>query len=272
MTGDEMRDLRVKAGLRQAQIAAKLDLSVPYIGMLERGEREIQSHVETAIRDALSNIPRTGLFVPDAKQEKEARDALVVALGKMPDLSMNGFTYSRSHNDPFERMRSHVESQAALFSEDGLAQIATSIAWIRAVKVVKEAKCGSYGAKHVAERWGSKNGYSSYVANGSVLVASIYLKVPVKRQEDSPNAQLGLDPDPLPDPKKGTFAAWLFTQVDISGFVGDLATDARHDRGFPLDTSSGPKLRAYLRSKNAHEGAFEALNEALLTWRSNKTG
>ncbi|MGO7251492.1 YozE family protein, partial [Rhizobium brockwellii] len=64
---------------------------------------------------------------------------------------------------------------------------------------------------------------------------------------------------------------WLHKQVKRNDAIGDLARDAAQDRSFPLDTSSGPKLRSYMRSCWASDAAMAALDDALTEWRGTKT-
>lgn len=270
MDGDELRALRIRKRWGQSQLATHLKVTSQYVGMLERGIREIQSHVETAAREALEGAADPNLYVPSGPDYRTAKSAVLNVFDFEPRLSLNGFPYSFDE-DLFEAARSEHESRARLFSDDTLAQVATGLAWIETVKVLTKPTIGSYGAKHCAERWGCNNGYASYVANGALLVAAIYRKIPIRRIPDSPNALLGLDTNPMPEAKRGTFTAWLRSQTKARGGLGDLARDAAEDRAFPIDTSSGPRLRSYMRSVNACEGAMEALEEALKIWRSQRT-
>jgi hypothetical protein len=61
-----------------------------------------------------------------------------------------------------------------------LPNIATAIAFVKLCQPIKNPVLTSYGLKHVAERWGERNGMEPYVANGEFIVAAIYLGVPVK--------------------------------------------------------------------------------------------
>jgi len=238
--------------------------------MLERGEKDILPHMAEAIQKALGDALYSDRYVPDGKRYREAKAAVVTALKIAPELSLNGYPYYGFAESEFDGMRYMHESRAALFTNDSLAQIATALAWIDAIKVLSMPKIGSYGAKHRAERWGRENGFSTYVANGAVLVAAIYRKVPTKRVEDTPNALLGLDPDPVPEAKPGSFVAWLLAQTHTESPLGDLAREVKEDRFFPRITSSGPKLRSYLRSVRACPEAIETLDEALAMWRAER--
>lgn len=270
MTGDELRAMRVRKRWTQSQVSTHLKVTPQYVGMMERGEKDIQPHIEGAARSALGDPDHPDLYVPDGALYREAQQAVLTALRQHSDLSLNGFRYSGFDKDPFEGAKSEHESRARLFSDDSLAQIATAIRWIDSVKKIKTYKCGSYGAKHRAERWGKENGLASYVANGALIVAAVHRKVGLRREQNNPNAELALDPDPMPEPKSGTFAHWLHKQTKRNDPVGDLARDAAQDRTFPVDTSSGPKLRSYMRSCRACDEAIETLEEALAEWRATK--
>jgi transcriptional regulator with XRE-family HTH domain len=270
MTGDELRAMRVRKRWTQSQLATHLKVTPQYVGMMERGEKEIQTHLEETARDALGDCANPDLYVPDGALYREAKQAVLTALKQHPDLSLNGFPYNGFDKDPFDGAKSEHENRARLFSDDSLAQIATAICWIDTAKKIKAYKCGSYGAKHSAEQWGRDNGLSSYIANGALIVAAIHRQVALRRSPNNPNAELALDPNPMPEPKSGTFAHWLRTQTKRGGAIGDLAKDAAEDRTFPLDTSSRPRLRSYMRSKNACAEAIEALDEALTVWRATR--
>ena len=269
-TGNDLRALRTRANWTQAQLATALKITPQYVGMLERGEKEILPSMDEAIGRLFADAPSFDRYVPDGKRYREAKHAVVAALTKHPELSLNGFPYRGFDKDDFEGLQEEHESRADLFSDDSLAQVATAIAWIDSIKMTKSAKIGSYGAKHRAETWGRENGLSSYVANGAMIVAAVYRAVVLKRVKHTPNALLALDPDPMPEPKRGSFLAWLHTQAKRRDPVGDLARDAFADRTFPSNTSSGPRLRSYMQSKNACDGAMKALEEALLTWRATR--
>jgi len=50
MTGDEMRAVRTKIGLSQAEFGKKLGLSRVYVGLMERGNRKISTQTALAAR------------------------------------------------------------------------------------------------------------------------------------------------------------------------------------------------------------------------------
>ena len=63
---------------------------------------------------------------------------------------------------------------------------------------------------------------------------------------------------------------WLRKQTKRNDPIGELARDAAQDRTFPLDTSSGPKLRSYIRSCCVCNGTVAALEKALTEWLTTK--
>lgn len=64
---------------------------------------------------------------------------------------------------------------------------------------------------------------------------------------------------------KGTFGAWLLTQHDRSGWVGDLARAARADRKFPR-VGDSDAVRSHLNSMQAESEMLEALDDAEQIW------
>ncbi|MEX0807728.1 MAG: YozE family protein [Dongiaceae bacterium] len=267
MNGRDLRVLRKRCGLTQMQLAAVLEITPQYVGMMERGAKEIQPHMERSIRTVIGGP--SDVVSPDGATLTEAKAAVLAGLHHEPRLTTAGFPYrDHSSRNPFEIAKDEYERRAALFSNGGLAQIETAIAWIDTVKIVKDLKTGSYAAKHRAEDWGRENGLVSYVSNGALVAAAIYRQVPFKRVPDSPNAILGLELDPVPEAKTGSFTAWLRSQVHRHDPIGDLARDAADDTTFPIHTNSKTKLRSYLYSKHACDGAQRALDKAHSAWSS----
>ncbi len=63
------------------------------------------------------------------------------------------------------------------------------------------------------------------------------------------------------------FGRWLLQQTDRGGFVGQLATIAKSDRGFPKD--GGPDaVRKRLGDTGADPEMFDAVDDAELDWAS----
>jgi len=272
MTPDELRTLRVRFQWKQSQLAQHLKVTPQYVGMLERGEREITPHIEEVVRRDLGMAKLQNLYVPEKKLYEEAQRAVLLALKKFPTITLNGFPYYGFDNSAFDAKKKEHESRAQLFSDYSLAEVSTAIQWIDAVKIIKEPRYNSYAAKHRAERWGRENNRSSYVPNGAMIVAAVYRKVPIQLVDGTPNAQLGLDADPRKEARPGTFVHWLGQQVERGDPLGDLARDVVQDRDFPVDTSSGPRLRSYLRGRGACDAAVEALDLALDIWRAERRG
>lgn len=77
------------------------------------------------------------------------------------------------------------------------AQIETAIEFLRLCRKTKQAtSVSSYWLKHVAERWGRRNGFEPYVTNGAAIVAALALGFVVKRisriGSKNPNARIGV--------------------------------------------------------------------------------
>jgi transcriptional regulator with XRE-family HTH domain len=51
--GRALRDLRISAGLTQAQVAANADLDAPYLSRVESGERDLRWSTVVRLLDAL---------------------------------------------------------------------------------------------------------------------------------------------------------------------------------------------------------------------------
>ena len=185
MTGDDLRALRMRAGWKQTQLATALRVSPQYIGMLERGVKEILPHMAEATQKTLADALSSNHHMPNSKLYCEAKAAVVIALKKSPDLSLNGYPCYNHFQDEFNTSRSIHESRAALFTDDSVAQIATALAWIDAVKVLKTPKVSSYGAKHHAEVWGRENSLRcldrcSYLSSSAVAAHREHAKCNVR--------------------------------------------------------------------------------------------
>lgn len=64
-----------------------------------------------------------------------------------------------------------------------------------------------------------------------------------------------------------TFGAWLRSQVDREGFVGQLVDAAKADRQFPR-AGSPEDVRRRLREMQADGEMFDAVDEAEIDWLS----
>lgn len=53
LTGPQLRAMRKAAGLSMAELGAKVGLSGPFIGEMERGEKGIELRTELAVRYVL---------------------------------------------------------------------------------------------------------------------------------------------------------------------------------------------------------------------------
>lgn len=77
--------------------------------------------------------------------------------------------------------------------------VATSLAWLDCgdTSPLKspgaQSALGSYGAKHLAERWGRDAGYHPYVGNGDLIAAVLWRGIRYKRDQGrSPNCSIAL--------------------------------------------------------------------------------
>lgn len=75
------------------------------------------------------------------------------------------------------------------FEGDYLRQIETCVEWLKHKKTQKtiSRSSTSYAIKHIIERE-----LNTYVCNGSLIAAVIYLGIPYERMEDSPNIQVAI--------------------------------------------------------------------------------
>lgn len=69
------------------------------------------------------------------------------------------------------------------------------------------------------------------------------------------------------DLERPPFGAWLLTQHNKPGWVGDLAKAAKADRGFPR-SGTPEEVRKRLRENMADGDMFEAVDDAELDWAS----
>lgn len=56
LTGPQLRAMRKTAGLSMADLGAKVGLSGPFIGEMERGEKGIELRTELAVRYVLEKL------------------------------------------------------------------------------------------------------------------------------------------------------------------------------------------------------------------------
>jgi hypothetical protein len=69
--------------------------------------------------------------------------------------------------------------------------VATAIAFLRQCRKTKTARLSRYALKHAAERWGERNGLESYVSNGELIAAAVYLAIKID-WDYGPNAGIGV--------------------------------------------------------------------------------
>jgi hypothetical protein len=103
--------------------------------------------------------------------------AIELALAAFPDLGSGGFG-GGPYAGEFDR-----------------AQIATALLFLSQCRKVapKRAPCGSYGLKHMIERWGRNHGFAPYVGNGVAIAAACALGFPIEKDGwGPPNAAIGV--------------------------------------------------------------------------------
>lgn len=78
------------------------------------------------------------------------------------------------------------------------AQVATAQAYLQTLPRAEKGGSrwpGSYGLKHLAERWGAEHGMQEYVSNGALIQAARDLGIPLRAGPNgSPNARVGVRP------------------------------------------------------------------------------
>lgn len=85
--------------------------------------------------------------------------------------------------------------------------------------------------------------------------------MPALTKMDGPLDLEGYENEAAPLP----FGRWILEQVDRGGFIGQLATIAKADRGFPKE--GGPDaVRKRLGDTGADPEMFDAIDDAELDW------
>jgi hypothetical protein len=69
--------------------------------------------------------------------------------------------------------------------------VAAAIAFLKRCRPAKKP-LSSYWFKHAAEEWGSRNGMASYVTNGELIAAAVYLDFKTRWDGRSPNVEIGV--------------------------------------------------------------------------------
>ena len=104
----------------------------------------------------------------------EATKAIEMAKALLPTLTADGIGAGAVVNGRYRTVFS-----GPVFEEDrrqfSVACVATAIAFLRQCRHTKIPNLNSYGLKHAAERWGMCHGMESYVANGDLIAAAIFL-------------------------------------------------------------------------------------------------
>jgi hypothetical protein len=110
------------------------------------------------------------------------------ALATCPDLCIDGLRYPCPTPDsPYGAAR-FPERRAMLLEPKYLRHIETAYAYLHHFELDK--RIGSYGLKHVMERWGGDNGLESYVTNGCAILAALLAGYQIVRTPfPSPNCR-----------------------------------------------------------------------------------
>jgi hypothetical protein len=109
---------------------------------------------------------------------EEAREAVRFAVTRHLYLGPAGFAAKGA--DPEDLLIEHP------------LEVATAVAFLRKCKKSRYPRLGSYRLKHLAEEWGAANGLSSYVCNGALIAAAVYLGFVVEPHTSGPNANIGV--------------------------------------------------------------------------------
>jgi transcriptional regulator with XRE-family HTH domain len=84
IVGENIRKLRLKAGLTQEELALKSGLSQGYINQLESGKRKYTQKSLEMVTDALS-VPEAELFAEEAKHAPMVSVKVERYMGRRPD-------------------------------------------------------------------------------------------------------------------------------------------------------------------------------------------
>lgn len=109
------------------------------------------------------------------------------ALSQQPALCIGGFRHdTSSQNSPFSN-ENFPKYRAQFLEPEYLSQIDTACEYLRHFEIDK--KSGSYGLKHLIERWGADVGLEPYIANGCAILAAILCGYKVVRIRNNPNCR-----------------------------------------------------------------------------------
>ena len=68
-----------------------------------------------------------------------------------------------------------------------LQGVSTALEFLKQCRKTQKPNRNSYGLKHAAERWGK-----TYIANGELIVAAVFLGFPYHWSGDGPNVLIGV--------------------------------------------------------------------------------
>lgn len=123
-----------------------------------------------------------------AQELEEAEEAIRLAKERFSGLTDFGFGVYLDKGMTLAEIKLKFARERSAFCPK---QVATAIAFLRQCEPTKTLNTNSYSLKHKAERWGKRLGLESYLTNGALIVAAVYLGFSV-RQHDGPNASVGV--------------------------------------------------------------------------------
>ena len=173
------------------------------------------------------------------------RERIRAVLDAHPDLTSMGFD-ARSAGPKPEDTQAFEQARAGMLSDDTVQQVAACLECLQHVRRGRAAKRGSYGLKHLIERWKRQQEEHLYVSNGALIVAVLLGGFRIKRHGGrDPNCSVYINEDdldridagqfPLKHVKPSPFVKWLFKQAKRDDLVGDLAYDLKRDKTFSPD-------------------------------------
>lgn len=113
----------------------------------------------------------------------QAAEAIEIAKAAEPTLTGYGVAYRR-------RGRLVVDHDPPPLTPEG---VAIAIEFLMMCRHARAPVLSSYGIKHSIERWCALNGRPTYIANGQVVVAAIFLGLKIAKFAGSPNVGIAVE-------------------------------------------------------------------------------
>jgi uncharacterized protein YozE (UPF0346 family) len=137
--------------------------------------------------------------------------------------------------------------------------------WIKANIRAAREECPttSYGMKHYFER--SDNGF--YITNGQFKGAMLEAGYkPIDPHEQNWTFKVHFMKEPDRHGSGGSFYEWLRTQTERNDPVGHIATDAVHDKEWPVESNDHSELREFVESRSFDNYIRDAFEQAWQEW------